>query len=265
MNIFDNIYILDQIVFVRGIVATSILGLILFLSGDLNFKEIASNTKLQLRGLMEAITAIFFFIGLYNLPMADVYTLLNLAPILITLAGAIFLGEQVGWRRWSAVIMGFVGVMIVINPTKLEFGYYFIFPLISAFFIAYRDTYTRKIKKDFNIMHGAFLTSLAVTVVFGFGMLFHTEFIKFNLVEFLIIILAAIFLIIGYFFSILTIRTTMMSSTSSFRYSTIIWGMLFGYFYFNEVPSLNMVVGATIIVLSGLFIIQREKKIGVRQ
>ncbi len=265
MNIFDNIYILDEIVFIRGIVATSILGLILFLSGDLNFKEIASNTKLQLRGLMEAITAIFFFIGLYNLPMADVYTLLNLAPILITLAGAIFLGEQVGWRRWSAVIMGFVGVMIVINPTKLEFGYYFIFPLISAFFIAYRDTYTRKIKKDFNIMHAAFLTSLAVTVVFGFGMLFHTEFIKFNLVEFLIIVLAAIFLIIGYFFSILTIRTTMMSSTSSFRYSTIIWGMLFGYFYFNEVPSLNMVVGATIIVLSGLFIIQREKKIGVRQ
>jgi hypothetical protein len=62
MNIFDNIYILDQIVFVRGIVATSILGLILFLSGDLNFKEIASNTKLQLRGLMEAITAIFFLL-----------------------------------------------------------------------------------------------------------------------------------------------------------------------------------------------------------
>jgi len=222
-------------------------------------------SKLQLRGLMEAFTAIFFFIGLYHMPMADVYTFLNLAPILITLSGALFLAEQVGWRRWTAVILGFTGVVIVINPTNLEFGYSFIFPLISAFFIAYRDTYTRKIKKDFNIMHGAFLTSLAVTIVFGVGTIFNAELVKFNLIQFLIIVLAAIFLIIGYFFSILTIRTTLMSTTSSFRYSTIIWGMLFGYVYFNEVPSLNMIIGATIIVLSGLFIIQREKKIGIRQ
>ena len=263
--VFNNLYILDEIVFVRGIIATSILGLILYFSGDFKFKEIATNKKLHLRGFMEAVTAIFFFIGLYNLPMADVYTLLNLAPILITLSGAIFLAEQVGWRRWAAVILGFTGVVIVINPTNLEFGYSFIFPLISAFFIAYRDTYTRKIKKDFNIMHGAFLTSLAVTIVFGVGTIFNAELVKFNLIQFLIIVLAAIFLIIGYFFSILTIRTTLMSTTSSFRYSTIIWGMLFGYVYFNEVPSLNMIIGATIIVLSGLFIIQREKKIGIRQ
>jgi len=263
--VFNNLAILDEIVFVRGIIATSILGLILYFSGDFKFKEIATNKKLHLRGFMEAVTAIFFFIGLYNLPMADVYTLLNLAPILITLSGAIFLAEQVGWRRWAAVILGFTGVVIVINPTNLEFGYSFIFPLISAFFIAYRDTYTRKIKKDFNIMHGAFLTSLAVTIVFGVGTIFNAELVKFNLIQFLIIVLAAIFLIIGYFFSILTIRTTLMSTTSSFRYSTIIWGMLFGYVYFNEVPSLNMIIGATIIVLSGLFIIQREKKIGIRQ
>ena len=263
--VFNNIHILDEIVFVRGILATSILGLILYVSGDFKFKEIATNTKLHIRGFMEAITAIFFFIGLYNLPMADVYTLLNLAPILITLSGAIFLAEQVGWRRWTAVILGFTGVVIVINPTNLEFGYSFIFPLISAFFIAYRDTYTRKIKKDFNIMHAAFLTSFAVTVVFGIGTALNVELVKFTLTQFLIIVLAAIFLIIGYFFSILTIRTTLMSTTSSFRYSTIIWGMLFGYVYFNEVPSLNMIIGATIIVLSGLFIIQREKKIGIRQ
>jgi len=255
--VFNNLAILDEIVFVRGVIATSILGLILYFSGDFKFKEIATNKKLHLRGFMEAVTAIFFFIGLYNL--------LILAPILITLSGAIFLAEQVGWRRWAAVILGFTGVVIVINPTNLEFGYSFIFPLISAFFIAYRDTYTRKIKKDFNIMHGAFLTSLAVTIVFGVGTIFNAELVKFNLIQFLIIVLAAIFLIIGYFFSILTIRTTLMSTTSSFRYSTIIWGMLFGYVYFNEVPSLNMIIGATIIVLSGLFIIQREKKIGIRQ
>ena len=110
-----TIYILDEIVFVRGIVATSILGLILFLSGDLNFKEIAQIQNYTLRGLMEAITAISFLLVCIIYQLADVYTLLNLAPILITLAGAIFLGEQVGWRRWSAVIIGFVGVMIVIT------------------------------------------------------------------------------------------------------------------------------------------------------
>ena len=259
----NTLDLIDEIIFVRGIIATFILGIVLFFSGDFNFKDLATNTKLQFRGLMESVTAIFFFIGLYSLPMADVYVLLNLAPILITFAGAIFLSEKVGWRRWSAVIVGFIGVLIVINPTKLEFGFYFIFPLISAFFIAYRDTYTRKIKKNFNIMQGVFLTSLVVTLVFGIGAIASPQLINFNLNDYLIIILSAIFLIIGYFFSIITIRTAMMSTTSSFRYSTIIWGMLFGYFYFDEIPSINMLIGGTIVVLSGLFIIQREKKMGL--
>jgi drug/metabolite transporter (DMT)-like permease len=264
MNEFNSIYVLDEIVFVRGVIATVIIGLVLFFSGNFNFKKIATNTKLHIRGLMEATTAIFFFLALYNLPMADVYTLLNLAPILITFAGAIFLGEQVGWKRWSAVTCGFIGVLVVINPTKLEFGFYFIFPLVSALIIALRDTYTRKIKQEFNIMHGAFLTSLGVTVVFGLGTFLNYELVTFNLNQFIIITIAAIFLIIGYFFSIIAIRVTLMSTTSSFRYSTIIWGMLFGYFYFHEVPSLNMLVGGFIIVLSGLFILQREKQIGIR-
>ena len=259
----NTLYVLDEIIFIRGVIATSILGVVLFLSGEFNFKELATNTKLQFRGLMESVTAIFFFIGLYNLPMANVYVLLNLAPILITFAGAVFLSEKVGWKRWSAVILGFIGVLIVINPTKLEFGFYFIFPLISAFFIAYRDTYTRKIKSDFNTMHGTFLTSLVVTLVFGVGAIFKPQIVNFNLNDYLIITLSAIFLIIGYFFSILTIRTAMMSTTSSFRYSTIIWGMFFGYFYFNEIPSLNMLVGGTFVVFSGLFIILREKQMGL--
>jgi len=259
---FNNFAVLTEIVFLRGVMATIFIGLLLYITNEWNLKDLAANSKLQLRGLMEALTATFFFIGLYHMPMADVYTLLNLAPILITIAGALFLAEKVGWRRWTAVLLGFLGVIIVINPTNLQFGWYFIFPLISALFIAYRDTYTKKIKKDFNVMHATFLTSLAVTIFFGVASL-TTDYVSFSYYQFTLMAISAIFLIIGYFFSILTIRTTFMSTTSAFRYSTILWGMIFGYFYFNEIPSMNMIIGGIIIVCSGLFIMHREKVKGI--
>src|SRR5210317_1855761 len=90
---FDEIYVLNQVIFVRGIFA-------------------------------------LFFIGVAVLPFGMVYVLLSLAPIFLTTFGALFLNEKVRWRRWTAVILGFIGVVVVINPTKLEFGFYFIFPLL---------------------------------------------------------------------------------------------------------------------------------------
>ena len=115
--IHDNdISFLGQIVFIRGIFATIFIGLILFAKKQLELKRMLTSKHLLTRGLIEAVCGIFFFLGLASLPFADLYVLLNLAPILITASGAILLKEVVGWRRWSAVILGFVGVLVVVNP-----------------------------------------------------------------------------------------------------------------------------------------------------
>ena len=256
-----DISILGEVVFIRGVFASLFIGLILFAKKQLELKRMLSSKKLWIRGSIEGTCAVFFFLGLATLPFGDLYVLLNLAPIIITASGAILLKETVGWRRWSAVILGFVGVLIVINPAKLEFGYAFVFPLLAAIFIAYRDTYTRKFQDEFDSIQIAFVTCLVVTIVFGLYMLFHFKPIGFS--ELILILISAILLSGGYIFAVATIKVASISSTSTFRYTVILWGMLYGYVFFNEVPSANMMVGSSLVVASGLFIIYRQKKIGM--
>ena len=257
---YQEIFVLNQIIFIRGIFACFVIGLSLFLKNQLDFKVIFSSKKLAIRGLLEALCCICFFIGIAKLPFAKVYVLLSLAPILLTIYGAIFFKEKVRWRRWSAVFLGFAGVVIVVNPADLKYGYYFIFPLLTAILLTFRDIYTKSIKGNFHSLQIAFITCLIVTIFFG--VLSIHKFYNFNSKEYLIMFMSSFFLSLGYIFSIATIKATLVSVTSTFRYSVILWGVLFGYFIFNEIPRMNTYIGAFMIVVSGLIIISRQKQLG---
>ena len=118
----ENDFSMFNIIFVRGIFTSLLILISIFFFGKINLKKILNNKRSYLRGLFEVLAALTFLTGLMLMPMADVYTLLNTAPLIITAAGAVFLKEKVGIRRWSAVTMGFIGVLIVINPGNLKFG-----------------------------------------------------------------------------------------------------------------------------------------------
>ena len=257
---YDEIFVLNQLIFIRGIFALFFIGVFLYFKNQLDFKVIFSSRQLKIRGFFEALAAIFFFIGVATLPFGMVYVLLSLAPIILTTFGALFLNEKVRWRRWTAVILGFAGVVIVINPSELRFGYFFIFPLLSAILLSFRDMYTKKIKGNFHSLQIAFITCLVVTIFFGFLSIY--KFYFFTLKEFTILFVSSFFLSLGYIFSVATIKVALVSVTSTFRYSVIIWGILYGYFYFNEIPNTNTYIGAIMIVISGLIIISRQKHLG---
>ncbi|MDC0618356.1 DMT family transporter [Candidatus Pelagibacter sp.] len=257
---YDEIFVLNQIIFIRGIFTLLFILLFLYLKKQLNLGLIFSSKELTIRGLLEAFAALFFFIGVALLPFAKVYILLSMAPILLTAFGAIFLNERVRWKRWSAVILGFIGVVIVINPGKLEFGYYFIFPILAAVMLSIRDMYTKQFKKDYHSLQTAFMTCFVVTIFFGLLSIY--KFYDFTLKDVFILFISAFFLAMGYIFSIATIKVALVSVTSTFRYSVIIWGIIYGYFLFDEIPSLNSYIGAFIIIVSGLIIITRQKQIG---
>ena len=110
---FDEIYVLNQVIFVRGLFALFFIGIFLYFNNLLNFKVIFSSRQLSIRGLFESFAAICFFVGVAMLPFGMVYVLLSLAPIFLTTFGALFLNEKVRWRRWTAVILGFIGVVVV--------------------------------------------------------------------------------------------------------------------------------------------------------
>ena len=96
-----------------------------------------------------------------------------------------------------------------------------------------------------------------------FGILSIYKFYDFTLKDIFILFISAFFLAMGYIFSIATIKIALVSVTSTFRYSVILWGIIYGYFLFDEVPSTNSYIGALIIIISGLIIISRQKQIGV--
>jgi len=120
--------------------------------------------------------------------------------------------------------------------------------------------YTKKFKKDYPSLQIAFMTCFVVTILFGLLSIY--KFYAFNLMDIFILFIAAFFLALGYIFSVATIKIALVSATSTFRYSVILWGILYGYFLFDETPSTNSYIGALIIIISGLIIISRQKQLG---
>jgi len=260
VKITENDFSTLNIIFIRGIFTSFFIFCMIIFFNNTKIKYIFINPKFYLRAFFEVLTAIFFFSALILMPMANVYTLLMTTPFIVTLYAVIFIKEKVGIRRWSAVIVGFVGVIIVINPINLQFGYLFILPILAAFFLTMRDAVTKNIVNKENILEITLITSLFVMIFSGIGSIALK--VQLDLSHIHLIFLSSIFLSIAYLFSVLTIFYAPLSLTAAIRYSVIVFGIILGYLLLDEVPSINMLIGALIISASGLFVIKRQKDLG---
>ena len=249
-----------SIIFTRGSITTILLGLYLIIFEKKNLIRILKIKKFHIRGLYEVLTAIFFFTALIYLPISEVYTLLMTNPFFVTIFAFLFLKEKVGIRRWGAVIVGFIGVLVVINPQNFSFNYLFILPIISAIFLTIRDIATKSLATKTNSVEITFITALLITMFAGIGSIIFGYEVTLNQTRYILI--SSVFVLFGYLFSVMTVFYAPLSLTASARYSVIIFGIILGYFILDEVPNINMIFGAIIIALSGLFIIKREKDIG---
>lgn len=249
-----------NVIFVRGLITTFVIYLYLTLIEKKRIKNIIKNINYHKRGLFEVLTAFCFLTALVLLPVAEVYTLLMTNPFFVTIFAFFFLKEKVGLKRWCAVLFGFIGVIIVINPSIYTFNYLFFLPILAAIFLTIRDVTTKDISTKSNSFEIIFITSLLITFFSGVGSLF----IEFSLGSYSLIkiSISSFFLTVAYLFSVLTVFYAPLSLTASARYSVIIFGIIFGYLILGEEPSYSMLVGALVISLSGLFVIKREKYLG---
>ena len=255
----NNLSVIN-VIFLRGLLSTSFIFIYLKFYEKKKILNIFKIKNYHKRGIYEVLTAICFFTGLILLPVAEVYTLLMTNPFFVTIFAFLFLKEKVGIRRWGAVVVGFIGVIFVVNPQNFTFNFLYIFPIIAAVFLTIRDIATKGIATETNSFEIIFITSILMTLFSGIGSLFFEFTFKFEYLPNLFI--SSMFLTIAYIFSVLTIFYAPLSLTASSRYTVIVFGMLFGYLILNEIPSPNMLIGATIISLSGLFVIGRQKKLG---
>jgi drug/metabolite transporter (DMT)-like permease len=214
------------------------------------------------RGLLLAVATLFMFAAISFVPLADAYTITFIAPLLVTIFSIPLLGERVGWRRWSAVGAGFVGVLIVIRPGVGMPHWALALPLVTALGFALYQILTRKVAGTPGETSVAMLFYLA-----SVGAVLTTALVPFfwrTVAPFDWLPMAAMGLLggIGHLLLIRALTIAPASLLAPFVYTQIVWALVLGYLVFGDVPNVWMLVGGAVIVASGLFVFYREAVLG---
>lgn len=249
-----------QIMFVRGLF-TSILVLVLAgWFGALRSPKLILRPAVLVRVLAEVGASITYIWALGQIPLANASAILQALPLAVTLGAALFLGEPVGWRRWSAIIAGFIGVLIVVRPGPEGFTLASGIVIICVIFAATRDLVTRKISPDIPSLYVSATTAIAITVAGGLLIVPTGGWQPMDMGQTAVLFAASILLLLGYQCIVLTMRTGEISFIAPFRYTSLIWSLGLGILVFAEIPDAWVVTGVLIIVASGLYTFYRENR-----
>lgn len=215
--------------------------------------------RLQIaRGIAAAMSATLFIIGLSYVPLADAVSVTFISPLVVTILGFALLGERVGVHRWTATIIGFLGTLIVLRPGFETFHPGLLLPLIAACFFAGRQVISRIIGTSDKTQ-----TTVAYTAITSFFLL--SLMIPFIWVPIKTYHLLAVFLsmsllaALGEILVIKALEIGLAVVVSPLHYTIIIWASFYGYVFFDQLPDRWTVIGAAIIMASGLYVLYRER------
>ena len=209
----------------------------------------------------EAIAAVAFVTSLSLVPISTVAAVFQVTPLTITMGAALFLGERVGWRRWTAVCVGFVGVLLIIRPGFGGFNPSVLWVLVAVLGVAVRDLVTRVIPSSVGSSIISFQAFASLIIAGAICMLLSPDTIApITGKEMLYFGYTIIFSISGYYAIVLAMRVGNASIVASFRYSRLLFSLLVGVFIFNEQVDMLTLVGSVIIISTGLYMFLREHK-----
>lgn len=255
---------LFQAVLLRGIVAIICLTIMCRVMDQLHFKLPRRDWGLiLLRTLGEVGGTYFFLTALFHMPIANVSAILQALPLAVSLAATLFLGEALGWRRFAAIAIGFVGVVLIIQPGGADFSSYSIYALIAVACITLRDLAVRRMSVQVPVVFVALIAAIGVTALGAIGSLFIT-WQPMSATSAMQIGGATICLIFGYIFSVSAMRSGAISFVAPFRYTSLLVALILGMAVFNEWPNVLTVLGASIVVATGLFTLWRERRLRIR-
>ncbi len=209
------------------------------------------------RCLFDCINILAFTTAVMHMQLAELYAILQISPFLMTIIAVVAFKEKVGWRRWSAIVIGFGGVLLIIKPDAGSLNPWALLGVLAAFGAACRETVTRKIDPGVSTLQVAFLSALA-TAVGTFAVGYGEPWPAMRYSEIMLLLIQAVAWLIGTFLLVHACRTAPLSLVASFRYTLLVWGAIAGYLVFGEWPDLLAACGAMIIVLCGLYLFYRE-------
>jgi len=252
---------LFQALFLRGVLTTAAFAALAWHKGALN-PELAGRDRVLIlvRVASEAGAAWFFLTALFNMPLANLTAILQALPLTITLAGALFLGDRVGWRRMLAIIVGFAGVLLIVRPSADGFDLFAVYALISVAFVTLRDLVTRRMTATVPSLTVALWTAAGVTGFAGLGSL--TEaWVAPSSWALAWLAGAVVFIVVGYLLAIMAVRVGDLAVVTPFRYTGLVWALFLGLFVFGDWPDGLTLAGAALIVATGLYTFFRERQL----
>ena len=259
IKILSNFMPVSQILIFIGMFAGTLFYIIARLMKiDVFSADILKNHVVRIRTIADMFGAIFIVTALSLVPLSTVSSILQATPLLVTLGAALVFKENVGLRRWTAVFIGFIGVICILKPGMNAFQPSSLLILLGVFFLAMRDLATRKIKHN--------IPSLTVSI-YAFGaaaiggvltLPFSNSFVMLNPEQWLIFLVAALVGCFAYLTLVMATREGDVSAIAPFRYTRLIFALLLSVFILKEKPDILTIIGALTIMISGCYAVWRE-------
>lgn len=249
-----------QVLFLRGVLTFAMLALAAGFGRDTvaMMRAAAANGQVMARTVAESLATTLFTVALLGVPIAAASAIVMMSPLIIAAISVVFLGEQMGWRRWTAVAAGFIGVLLVVQPSPGAFNPWILIAVATAVSSAARDLLTKSIDPRLPIAVVSMMSVGGVGLA-GLGISLFEGWQPIDLPAVVAMVAMAFLLAVGNFFMVLAFRGADVAVIAPFRYSYLLWAGLGGAIFFGEVLDRIAVLGASLIVLSGLYTIHRER------
>jgi drug/metabolite transporter (DMT)-like permease len=248
-----------QLIFIRGLMSVLLVLAVAHALGATRRIGEAARGWVAGRAIVDALATMLYLSSLFHLPIGNATAINLAAPLFMTVFAALFMAERVRGAHWAAVCLGFLGVLLVIQPRADGFNHYALVCLLGTLFHAARDLMTRRIHSSIPSLLITLATAVAVTVVSGLSSLVQ-GWQPFGLFEFALLSLASVFLTGGYYFIISSMRQGEMTLIAPFRYSGLLFALVLGYLVWGEIPNTLAWFGIALLIGSGLYVLLNEKR-----
>jgi drug/metabolite transporter (DMT)-like permease len=251
-------YSLGQLLLLRSLAALLILSPSIW-RYRAEFRRLERPRLQLLRMVLSTVDVACFFAATAYLPLADVITFYLAVPIFVTAGSAIFLHEPVGWRRWSAIAVGFCGVLIALQPSPQSFTWPALIAVCGSLCFAALMLMTRTLRGVPDVVLAS--TQFCGSLIFGLVMA-PLAWVTPSLTDGALFAFGGVVAVSAMLCVNRSLKLAPASVVVPYQYTMIIWAVLFGYLAFGDVPGIATVIGAAIIVAAGLYIFLREQKLG---
>ena len=253
---------LGQILIYLGTGGAIIFAVLALLRGDKLLSRDLLARSVLIRNTGELVGTLGFITAIALTPLSSASAILQANPLAVTLGAALFLGESVGWRRWTAILVGFIGVLMIIRPGLDAFNPLSLFAVQGVIGLAVRDLATRTVPKtisSFQLSTYAFATLIPAGAMLLW--LNDTAMIAPNAAHVVNMSAALGLGVLAYYAIVAVMRMGDVSFITPFRYSRLIFALIIGVVFFNERPDLMTLLGSALIVASGLYTLAREARL----